>query len=200
MQKKKHSHTPAGSRGAAITWANIPSLRSPALMGTNGITKKVYDPCTRKLSQSLLTQWAESNHTLSLQICLGLLGVSGATSLLHRCHSPPRMFSEFLLRKVLFRQLVSHLCSLVEHARSDTTPLIPHNGHLGWVLPSQQGKVIKTQDKVPPDWTWHIDNVTLLQVVGCLPKVNHLPPLIQGENATKYLTFKLGSGSLTNTS
>ena len=32
----------------------------------------------------------------------------------------------------------------------------------------QPGTVIKTQDRVPPYWTWHVDNVTLLQVVGWL--------------------------------
>ena len=60
---------------------------------------KVCAPGTWKLSHSLFTHWAESKYTLPLQICLGLPGMSGATFLLHRHHSPSRMFSEFLLRK-----------------------------------------------------------------------------------------------------
>ena len=65
----------------------------------------------------LCTLWAEFT---KLQILLGSLGVSEATSLFIRCCSPPGM--SFLLRK-----LASHHHSAWEHTRSFTTDLnVPH--------------------------------------------------------------------------
>ena len=51
----------------------------------------------------IFTQFAHPvsrvNHTFPLQICQTSLGVSWVTSPFHRHLSPPRMFSDFLLRK-----------------------------------------------------------------------------------------------------
>ena len=134
------------------------------------------------------------------------LELSDATSLWHRCCNPPRMFTSVLLRKVLLRQLASHLHSFLEHSKMHTTPSIPQDVHLGRVLPFQWDEFS------PIHWTEfllltrlntiHIQCLSAADgwVVGQSPKVNWLPPLSWQENVTMQSTCKSGIGLLTNIS
>ena len=181
--------TLTGSKGVAITWINRPYLRSPATM------QWYHDKSLCPLHLKIVTQFAHpvskvKSHTFCLNMprlpqgCLGpALSYIGITVLLGCSVSS---FSE----KVLCRWLASCLCSPMEYSKLGTTTLIPHDGCLGRVLPFQKGEVIKTQDRVPPDWThgWS-HSASNGQSVGHLPKVKCLPPLIQQDNVTNLLTF-----------
>ena len=126
------------------------------------------------------------------------VGVSEATFLWHRCHSSPRMFTQFLHWKVLLRQLASHICSFTEHSKMHTIPLIPQDVCLGRVLPFQQDNfspIHRTEFLFPTRLnTIHslCHSAADSQVVSWLLKVNHLPPLSQQENITMSLTCKSG--------
>ena len=63
------------------------------------------------------------------------------------------------------------------------------------VLPSQQGEVIKAQNRVPLYWTYRqCHSAANGWPVRHLPRVEHLSPLIQQDNVTYHLTFKSGIG------
>ena len=150
-----------GNRLVAITWANRPYSRSPALM------QWYHDKCPCPWHLKIVTQFAHQVnkvklHTFSSHLprppqewlgpSLSFIGIS----VLLGCS----VIS--FLEKVLCRWLASCLCSLMEHSKLDTTTLMPHDGCLSRVLPFQQGEVIKAQDRVPPNWTYKQSHSTSL--------------------------------------
>ena len=171
VMQKYTSHTLGRSRDTAITWTNRPYSRSPASM------QWYHDKRPFPWHLKIVTQFAYpvrrvTSHTSSSNMpmppwgCLGQpLSCIGTTVL------PGCSVSSFSERSF------ADNWPLTSVPLQDTTPLMPHNDHLARVLSSQQDKVIKTQDWVPPDWTQNVDSHSAAngQVVRHLPKVKWLP-------------------------
>ena len=127
-------------------------------------------------------EWSQMLH-LFFNYAKASMGVSGATCLWHRCLSPPKMFNQFL-----HNWLASCPHSFVEHSTSKMhiTPLIPHNGCLGRVLPSQWDECSLIHWTQLLLWTRlnTTCNATMLQMVGQLAgcqKLTSYPLYLDGK-------------------